>query len=111
MPMAIIFARPLSCGPRKSVWGFTLLKMTMPSDSMAFLSQYSGMPSSSPYWTTSMEDKMGTPMLSSVTLYPASISSCPCAVAPAWLPIAGMMNGRAPHSLSTSHMVRSSWSK
>ena len=67
MPIAIILARPLSCGPRKSVWGFTLLKMTMPSDSKAALSHHSGSPSRSPNDTTSMLDTMGMPHASSVT--------------------------------------------
>lgn len=41
-------------------------------------------------------------MASSVIPKPASISFCPSAVAPPWLPMAGTMNGSAPRRFTAS---------
>ena len=41
---------------------------------------------------------MGIPTVSSVMPRLASSAVCPSAVPPPWLPMAGMMNGRAPRS-------------
>jgi hypothetical protein len=45
-------------------------------------------------------------MPSSVTPYSVSKIRCPSAVAPAWLPMAGTTNGRAPTSCNTAHAAR-----
>src|SRR5215207_897803 len=98
-PMADIFRRPLSISERKSVCCLILPTTTTPSASEAMRSMKTGTPLSvSPSSTTSIEDLMGTPTDSSVTPRLRRISTCPSAVAPPWLPIAGTMKGFAPAS-------------
>ena len=53
-----------------------------------------------------MLERMGAPVYSSVMPKSARIFFCPSACAPAWLPMAGMMNGSAPCSRTTSQTVR-----
>jgi hypothetical protein len=61
-----------------------------PVASEAILSMYTGTPRSvSPSSTTSMEDRIGAPQNSSGYAQDSRISTCPSAVAPPWLPIAG----------------------
>src|SRR4051812_3466928 len=57
-----------------------------------------GPPGTWPSGTTSIVARIGAPTLASVTPSPASIATWPSAVAPAWLPIAGTMNGSAPRA-------------
>ncbi len=83
------------------------LTSTTPSASEAILSMYTGTPRSvSPSSTTSMEDRIGAPQNSSVTPKDSRISTCPSAVAPPWLPIAGTIKGSAPISLRVATMER-----
>ena len=89
------------------MWALILLTSTTPSASEAILSMNTGTPRSvSPSSTTSMEDRIGAPQDSSVTPRLSSISTCPSAVAPPWLPIAGTMKGSAPISLRTETSPR-----
>src|SRR5215218_4396116 len=98
-PMADIFRRPLSISERKSVCCLLLPTTTTPSASEAMRSMKTGTPLSvSPISTTSIEDLIGAPTDSSVTPRLRRISTCPSAVAPPWLPIAGMTKGEAPAS-------------
>src|SRR5918995_4044107 len=98
-PIEAIFMRPLSTPERKSVCCLILPTTTTPSASEAMRSIKTGTPLSvSPISTTSIEDRIGAPTDSSVTPRLRRISTCPSAVAPPWLPMAGTMKGEAPAS-------------
>ena len=67
-PMVIIFMMPLSKGPRNDVCGLMRQLTMMPSASAAFLSINTSMPSAlTPIFLTSMDERIGQPMVSSVT--------------------------------------------
>src|SRR5919199_1828322 len=107
-PIEDIFIRPLSISERKSVCFLILPTITTPSASWAMRSIKTGTPSFvSPSSTTSIEDRTSAPTDSSVMPRLARISTCPSAVAPPWLPIAGTMKGLAPASLSIRTSERS----
>ena len=55
--------------------------------------------------TASMEETMGTPIVSSVIPKLERIIRCPSAVEPPWLPIAGIIKGLHPSSFGKSHTV------
>src|SRR5215213_6928813 len=105
--MDAIFRRPLSTPERKSVCCLILPTTTIPSASEAMRSMYTGTPLwVSPISTTSIEDLIGAPTDSSVTPRLRRISTCPSAVAPPWLPIAGTRKGLAPASFRISTSER-----
>jgi hypothetical protein len=60
----------------------------------------------SPISTTSIEERISAPTDSSVTPRLRRISTCPSAVAPPWLPIAGTIKGEAPASFRISTRER-----
>ncbi len=66
-PMASILIRPLSCRPRKSVWGLTRPTGTIQSAAAAGAAMRTGRPwGVTPTCTVSIEETTGTPIASSV---------------------------------------------
>ena len=53
-------------------------------------------------WETSMAERIGAPIAASLMPKVSRISACPSAVAPPWLPMAGMMKGWACRSFTMS---------
>ena len=111
-PMAIIFIKPLSISPSKSVCGLTRLTgMIRSASSKACRSTNTGTPgATSPRSTVSIEERISQPIASGVIPYAARTSTCPWAVAPPWLPIAGTMKTDAPASWRRSTTARTTWS-
>ena len=106
-PMTIILQSPLSTLPVKPVWGLTRFRTTIPSDSLALRSRYTGKPVDVvPTRITSMEERMGARTVSSVMPLLASTSIWPAAVAPPWLPMPGITNGSAPASRTAAATSR-----
>ena len=89
------------------MWALILLTSTTPSASEAILSMYTGTPRPvSPSSTTSIDERIGAPQSSSVMPRDSRISTCPSAVAPPWLPIAGTIKGSASISFRISTRER-----
>ena len=100
-PTVIIFARPLCTGPENEVCSFTRLTTSTPADSYAKRSIHTSLPTADsdgtvPIFTHSMLARIGMSSDFSVTPSDSSIATCPSAVPPLWVPIAGITNGRAP---------------
>ncbi len=105
-PMAAIFIRPDSIGPTISVCALIRLHKINPSQASASEEKSTFSPSTSPSSVTSRLEMISQPVVSGVKPMPSSICRCPSAVAPPWLPMAGMITAEAPFDFTQSASVR-----